>query len=301
MKIIKDAKYKSITSKAKKVGQVLDNTNPTEEDIHDAVVDLVSIMEYVVKKKLFLKNKVLIYELNSIEPNDIKHILKGTIKDRNTVGAFEAFNRYKLFYPKSKLVKQTKGIEILIRNRNELVHGLTLKEIQKKEDLIAFLSVVFPAFITDSKPILGALSIPKVNKEKTYTEKDIQKVYEDILLSKINNYNEYTSTASISNDSILINPNFNPPQPTVTTIFNPSFVPSSENYIIGNFGKEKCPRCTAQAMSRTNNGLSFSFFHTKSQDLYICSKCNLELTPTEYEMVKKLQKEGKIQERISFY
>lgn len=276
MKVIKDSKYKSVLNKIKQISDILDIDSPQEEEVHEAVVNFVNILEYIIKKKLFKKNKLLIYEFNSTNVDILKAIISEKVKNINTINVSNSFLRYKKFYPKSKLIKQEESIEILIENRNELIHSINLKNIQNKEDLIGILGSVFPILLLDSKEVLGVLTIAKVKKEKIYTEKDIQKIYEDNLLAKVN----------IKKD------------------INPLFVNGFNNLIENkqmffSFGSEICPRCSNFSLSKKIDApLIFSLVERISMgnnsDLYVCSKCNLELTPSEYDTIQKLKKEGKL-------
>ena len=294
-KIIKDSKYKSIVNRIKKITETIDTETPSEEDIHEAVINFATVFEYIIKKKLYIKNKLLIYEFNSSDIDVIKAVLEEKIKLKHTINALDAFSRYKKFYPKSKLIKQTEGVEILLKERNELIHNITIKNLQKKEDLIGILNKVFPLFLSDAEKVLGQLPSTKVKKEKVYTEKDIQKIYEDIVLSKIKNIERGPlATFSTITDTVQLS------SPTANIAINEPYFPIKATQAF-NYGDEYCPRCYNYSLARKLDSVFVfrtSLFDSKNNpDLYTCSKCNLELTVAEYETVQKLIKDGKITER----
>lgn len=272
MKIIKDSKYIFLISKIKKIRQILDTESPPEEDVHEAVIDFVLVFECVLKKTLYKKNKLLIYDLSLSNIDRINDVLRVQNRGIKTITALEAFSRCLKIFPRSKFSKHGKSVEILIKNRDELQHNIDIRNIQSKDELLGILADVFPAFLVEAEKVLGSLPPPaKVKKEKTYSETNIQNIYEKIVLSKIDNYN--ASPFLIINKNIDLTPT---------------------GYL---WGAETCPRCLAHSLSKKSqsNSVIFNFRSLRDDaDLYVCSSCNLELTNLEYEAVQKLKNEGKI-------
>jgi hypothetical protein len=139
--------------------------------------------------------------------------------------------------------------------------------MQNRDELVGILTSIFPTLIYEAQKILGVLPATKIKKEKSYSEKDIQNIYENIVLSKIKNYRNspvFSISSSIED-----------------------FTPASANLLA-----EICPRCSNRSLSKDYN--VFLFGRANNPDIYKCSNCKLELTNLEYDAVQKLKKEGKI-------
>ena len=278
MKINRDSKRIFLIYKIRKILEVIDSQNPTEEEIYQSIIDFILVFEYVIKKILYLKNKLLIYEFSlNIEKVDL--IIKNKKNSLHTITLNEALLRYIKIFPKSKLTKQKESIEILKVNRNILQHHIDIKNMQSKEELKGVLNNLFPVFLKESEKILGVIEHKKTKKEKTYSEKDIQEIYDNIVLSKIKNFNKNPFSLYEINKE------------------NPFNINDIENDIGLFIGNERCPRCSKLTLLKKyqqNFGLLISNFSNENIDFYSCSNCNLELTKLEYDTVQRLKKEGKI-------
>lgn len=297
MKIIKDSKHKLLIQKIKRVAEIIDSDNPSEENVYEAIIDFILVFEHVIKKILYAKNKLLIYNFD-LDINKVNVILKNQKNTLFTIQLSEALPRYIKIFPKSKLSKQEESVEILITNRNKLEHDIDIKNMQSKEEILGVLSGVFPIFLTEAEKVLGTLPSAKIKKEKTYSEKDIQNIYDSIVLSKIKNYKRNSFGISVmGNDVINLNPRIGvlADESTSIGVRAQSVLSKSINYSIGN---ERCPRCLSSSFSKKSqfNPVIFSSSLTSRNDpdLYICSNCNLELTDLEYDAVQRLKAEGKI-------
>jgi hypothetical protein len=296
MKIIKDSKHKLLIQKIKRVAEIIDSDSPSEENVYEAIIDFILVFEHVIKKILYAKNKLLIYNFD-LDINKVNVILKNQKNTLFTIQLSEALPRYIKIFPKSKLSKQEESIEILITNRNKLEHDIDIKNMQSKEEIMGVLSGVFPIFLTEAEKILGTLPSTKIKKEKTYSEKDIQNIYDSIVLSKIKNYKRNSfGILPVTSDEVT---NFNPrigmlADKSIYGARVSSVLSQGINYGIGN---ERCPRCSNFSFSKKSqlNSMIFSsVLNRGASDLYICSNCNLELTDLEYDAVQRLKAEGKI-------
>lgn len=281
MKIIKDSKYKLLVRKIKKIEEVIVSDNPTEEDVYESVVDFILVFEHAVKKILHTKNKLLIYKFD-LDIDKVNVILQNKKNTLFTIEVREALSRYLKIFPNSKLGKQGKSIEILISNRNQVEHSIDVKNMQTKEELLGILNSVFPIFLSESKKVFGVLPPvrppAKVKKEENYTEGDIQKIYDSIVLSKISNYKNDNIFVPGYPDNIFLNGNVN------------------HNFNSYSLNSESCPRCGGFYLSKKDQNPFVVWQRSlkDSPELYICSNCKLELTSLEYEAVQRLKKEGKI-------
>jgi len=248
-------------------------------------VDFVFVLEHILKKLLFKKNKLLIYSFN-LDIDKVNAVLKDKPHTFFTIQISESLPRFVKIFPRSKLCKHEASIGIIISNRNQLEHGIDLKNMQTKEQLAAVLSNVFPAFLIEAKKVLGALPSAKTKPEKSYSEKDIQNIYDDIVLSKINNYNENPfPTFALHNNTVDLN--------AANDVFASKFNINSGLY---NLLSEQCPRCFGYYFSKKQKDYGFilNISHQNDADLYVCSKCNLELTQLEYDAAQRLKNEGRI-------
>jgi hypothetical protein len=206
--------------------------------------------------------------------------------------------RYIKIFPKSKLSKQEESIEILITNRNKLEHDIDIKNMQSKEEILGVLGGVFPIFLIEAEKVLGVLPSAKIKKEKTYSEKDIQNIYDSIVLSKIKNYKRNSFGISVTSDEVI---SFNPRASVLADNSmaygaRASSVFGSQGISLG-LGNERCPRCSNFSFSKKsqlNSVIFVSSLNRGDPDLYVCSNCNLELTDLEYDAVQRLKSEGKI-------
>lgn len=295
MKIIKDSKHKLLIQKIKRISEIIDSDSPSEENIYEAIIDFILVFEHVVKKILYAKNKLLIYNFG-LDINKVNVILKNQKNTLFTIQLSEALPRYIKIFPKSKLSKQEESIEILITNRNKLEHDIDIKNMQSKEEIMGVLSAVFPIFLAEAEKVLGTLPSTKIKKEKTYSEKDIQNIYDSIVLSKIKNYKKNSFGISVTSDEVM---SFNPrigalADENIYSARVSSVLSQGMNYGLGN---ERCPRCSNFSFSKKsqfNSMILSSALNRSAPDLYICSNCNLELTDLEYDAVQRLKVEGKI-------
>jgi len=277
MKMTKDMKHSLLLQKLKRIIETVESKNPKDEDVYEVVLDFILALEHILKKILHKKNKLLIYNINLNNQNiDLaKTILEDRQEGVNSVQAKDALLRYVKIFPKSKLVRHQASIEILISNRNEIQHGINVKNMQSKEELLRVFNDVLPVFLEEAKKVLGVLPIMKMKADKVYAEKTVQSIYDNIVLSKITNYKK--------------------------DIFLPDSldnIGSSSNFYstLHNIGSELCPRCSNFSLSKKyqTDSIFNSLILNHDPDMYTCSKCNLELTKLEYEAVQRLIKEGKI-------
>lgn len=295
MKINKDTKYKLLIKKIKRIIEIINSKEPLEEDVYESVVDFIFVIEFLFKKRIEIKNKLLIYDYSKLKIDDIFTIIKGTNvnKDLHTIQISQALTIYIKFYKNSKLTKQGESLEILMFNRNQIEHGLNIKNMQSKKELLTILNNILPAFLLEAEKVLGTLPSVKINKENIQSEKEIQKIYNDLVLAKIRNYNNNytqlkTGILGVNNDynGILDINNCN-------NILSNENINLSSNILFNNINYDICPRCQSNSFSRLLPSL-YSFKFSDLPNLYYCTNCNLELTTLEYEAVKRLRKEGKI-------
>jgi hypothetical protein len=270
-----NSKIKLLISKAKKIAEVIGTDDPTEENVFESIIDFILILEHVLKSLIYDKNKLLIYNFNPSDNDQIVAILEKKDKSIFTIELSVALLRYFKIFPSSKLVTHGESLEILIKNRNQLEHGIEQRNMQSRDELIGILTSVFPDFLIIAEEVLGKLPpTKKPKKEKVYSEKDIQDIYEGIVLSKIggfqNNLHNFYSDR-------------------LSNISSPGMFSLSG---------EQCPRCSRFSLSKRDDSSPFisrrSLTYNLDSDIYVCASCNLELTEREYKAALKLKGEGKL-------
>lgn len=295
--MMKNPKHKLIIKKIKEIQALLESTQNKEEDVYSMVIDSISVIEHILKEKLYRKNKLLIYNFSISDMDKTIAILKEKKNSLHTIEIREALERYKKLFPKAKFSKNEASIEILRENRNQLEHGINIKNMGTKEDLLGVVASIFPIILEEVKNIVGDLSSLKIKKpEKTYSEKDIQSIYENLVLSKIKNYNQSIHATYEPLKLDVVKTEETPRllwAHTNNNLHNPYETVWANNF---NTASDLCPRCSNYSISKNRQSFSLGLGSNlyNKPDLYICSSCNLELTDLEYEAVKKLRKEGKL-------
>lgn len=263
--------------KTLKVREILNKQNSSEGEVFSVVIDMVFIVEQIVKIKLSEKNFLLIYK-KLPENSVIKPIINyEAIKDQKTLTANEALNLFKIFFPRSLITKNSQSLELLIEYRNELYHHIVPFKAIEKEKMIQLARTVYSTITDILKKYIGPLP-DKQDIKSTLTQEEIFELFKDSVQRKIRLTRLDSQSLNMRSDagfgklSIYKSPLME--------------VVAPRNYF--GHGDNVCPRCGNYSFKEVTPN---PYLAGNYEPYFECSICHLELTPEEYKIAKKILEE----------
>lgn len=262
-------KYDYLLQLYSRVNKYLSDSTQKPEDLQEVIVSFCIVVERVLKMKLHKKNPVLIFDASNLKSDDAISAIALQKEDSiETINIYSAMARFKILFKKVLLDEEVIAIRDIYKVRNSLVHGYVSEEkiIVDKEDIVKKMSFIWPKISDLTKSLLGKERILSSKPKKTYTELEFKKALVEELLKKIN-------------------------QPVKDVYF-------IQDSVLYSAGGIRCPRCHSRSFNKRddifneNGGLGLidpSLFSIKRysqsySEIYKCSKCNLELTQSEYDL-----------------
>jgi len=271
---LEEGRKKLITKKLDSVANTLRKKSVHKGDLLEAVLNLTFVLEQFFKIKIAKKNILLVYS-KLPETDQIKKILnKECVENNNTIKALDAFNLFKILFPKTRLAKQKQSVELIITARNEIYHHIVPYKKINNAELQKLVLTTFHALINDSQTVFK-YKAPAKQEGTTFTTEEVEKIFDKVVEKKIQ-----------KRDSLFT------PGMTIAGYYNE---PLPISGILSTTGLE-CPRCGFYTLQSPTEDLSFVLSASRSFApgvLYKCQNCHLELTEEEYEAVQRIQKKNK--------
>ncbi|MDB5188239.1 MAG: hypothetical protein JWO50_759 [Candidatus Kaiserbacteria bacterium] len=264
---ISKSRKELLKQKVLRIRKVIDKNKAESFEVYELVLDVVYLIEQVLKIKLVEKNPLLIYD-KIPSGNDLVNAVEGkAAENENTVLVGKALLLYRMFNSDSEIAKtQLKVFEVLFLYRNELYHNVLPFTSVKPITLIKLSREAFNALLPELNTILG-----KVEKLKStddgISKDEVVALFRESVKRKI----------SIGK--------FVPYRFGAFSMFEPQ-----DDFIYA-FGNNKCPRCGSYTLKEESAVTAWRWQEGIVSPYFACSKCHLELTPEEYEEAKKIMRE----------
>ncbi|MDD2657644.1 MAG: hypothetical protein PHD04_03240 [Candidatus Pacebacteria bacterium] len=258
-----------LKEKALRIQNILNATDPSAEDVYSTVLDLVFLLEQIIKIRIGQKNLLLIYKEMPKNQNIKKILNHEAVEGVHTLQISAALELFKILYPKSQITKGSSTAGVLIESRNELYHHVVPYKKYPRETLLKLSHDLYSIQLSDLKSIIGEIPPIKNGSEKISRE-EVANLFKDLVRQKMSlgEYLPYGLGYS------------------ALSVMSPS--------VVGTWGTEKCPRCGMFTFSEKSPPLfRISYQIPGKIDIayYQCTNCHLELTPEEYSVAKEIMRE----------
>lgn len=250
---------KILGEKTLQIRNALEKVDSSEFEIALAVVDVIFVLEQVLKIKIAEENILLVYtEL----PKDVnlKDVLEhASVANLHTVRIIPALERFKILFPESDITKNSQSAVLLSSYRNEIYHHVV--PIQETESLASLVQNLFGAMLGELEGIIGPMAkLSGVKRE--LTKEEVAELFEDSIRRKL----------ALGNHT--------------RDLFMPYDGLSGTDSIYG--FPSMCPRCRRRSFAESRQQSIFVYQGGAGEPYYQCSNCHLELTTEEYEVAKKI-------------
>ncbi|MEI6352906.1 MAG: hypothetical protein WCO35_03150 [Candidatus Nomurabacteria bacterium] len=274
---IKDYAYISkLYSEIKNTLKSKNNINLVEK--LSLVVNFCVLLEKLIKLRLSVENKLLVYYGKSFNDDFIFGILKDKIPPTSFEAKTKTFNEANNLF--NKLFDVFSENEILLLDniyniRNAIVHSYFQdnKILDSEENIIKDISTILDKVNSLLEEMFGkeAIASIKIGGEEKYSKEELEEVLREQVRKKIL-YGRNKRTNYFFDKLSMI---------------------KTEEYSFPNNGLS-CPACgnySLEGKDIENNfyPIAVSVFNYKDKDIYICSKCGLQLTKREYEIAKEIK------------
>ena len=281
---MKKTDHKYLLSIYNRVDELLSRENLKKEDLPDLIVYFCTVIEKILKIKLYNKNPFLVFELSSIgTENLISRLATKKDVELNTLRVGNVLDRFAMIFKKTLNPSEIETIKEIYKLRNFYIHGY--KEDNKivgldVEKVVNQMGTIWERINKITVSLFGKENIKNSRPKKTYTEKEFEKAFEDEVGKMITPKREFGLVTAYT--TIPLVDRYNLVQRVGNLIDPITQQPISFNY----FG-ERCPRCNSSNFSLTGNEL---YSYVQVPKLYKCEDCHLELTEKQYEIAKKIKK-----------
>lgn len=256
-----------------------------ESDLPEIVIAFCIVIEKIFKIKLYKENPVLVYENAKIkDSNALISVIKGKELNIDTIKIRESIARYKLMFDGEFSDDEMQVLIDIYNIRNHFVHGFKSDEdiLTDRENIVKKMGTVWEKISVMAVATFGKRIIKANEPKKKYSKEELENVLTEEVRKKIESYENKNSDFLHAGTFAFAHSNDYSCRPI-------------------DFSGEICPRCGACGFSKSDNGVnSLEFIRVNtnplsayplspSSNLYVCKKCNLELTEKEYEIAKKLK------------
>lgn len=259
-----------LKEKALRIRSVLNTADSSNEDVYSAILDLVFLLEQIVKMRIGQKSVLLIYKELPKNQHVKKVLGQETVEGVHTLQISAALELFKVLYPKSQITKGSSTAGILIEARNELYHHVIPYKKYPKETLLKLSHELYSIQLSDLKTIIGEIPPAKKSPEKISKE-ELAGLFKDLVKQKMS-MGEYLPYGIGYSSLDVVSPS-----------------------VVGMWGTEKCPRCGMYTFSEKSPPLFSVSFRMSGGGVgvsyYQCTNCHLELTPEEYAVAKEIMGE----------
>jgi DNA-directed RNA polymerase subunit RPC12/RpoP len=261
-----------LLQKARQVSDILNDDTRSDSEIYTAVLDLVYILEQVIKFKVAEENFLLIYPKLPSEANLKQTLNYEAIESQYTHKIIDIFRSFKILFPDSEVTKNAQSIELLVQKRNEICHHIVaIKE--NTEELLQLARTVYGAQLDTLQSIVG--TVPPA-KRSTLTHKQVAELFEASVRKKLE------MKKSPFPYMYAIEDNLN------TMVVQPAGIYG------GLYVNDRCPRCNHYAFGKPRPTMDyFTVSLSSKEESYKCTSCGLELTDEEYRVAQKILHEDR--------
>lgn len=280
----KKVEYKYLLQQYLKVDNFLVSENASDENLPDIIISFCTVVEKILKIKLYKRNPLLIFDVAKFKEDDALCIVsKKKEKEIETIKIQQLLGRFKLIFNKVFSEEELAVLKDLYDIRNFFIHSYKpdTEASFDSEDIIKKMGTIWDRISTQAVVLFGKGIKKAVEPKKKYSEAEL----EQVLMREV--------AAKIRNDQNLA--------------AYPFRAISAGYTMLGSSGSEICPRCRNNTFSFEPFGYSDLIsspassysaltlgdaYLGKFSDLYRCSVCNLELTKKEYEIAKRIMTDG---------
>lgn len=287
-------KHKYLLQKAKFVNSSLAKSSIGDEDFFDVIVSFCTVVEKLLKIKLYSKNPVLAYlSDNGKQFNDPDSVIAISLKrdvDINSAKMVDTLKIYKKVFPKSIRDEEIELIISIYKLRNHLMHSQKEDKhfIFEESDVIKKMTIVWENRIQKiAVAFFGKNNIKQTKNSKKYSEQELQEILKEEVRKLISNHRQNGSLL-ISNYVHSVTDRVDPG--ALTSVVKDVSADVLNGYAISKtlFRGEFCPRCKNSSFKHEMNQPLTIFELNYTPELWKCSICGLELTEKQYEIAKKL-------------
>lgn len=291
----KEKEFKYLLSLYRKVDSFLSNKD-RDDFLDDILVCFCTVVEKILKIKLYKKNQLLIFEKSHISNIDsLTAIINKKDKNIETIKFNDVIDRTVSIF-KNRIIDETEGqlLKDVYKIRNSLIHSHK-KDNQKlyedSDSLIKIMRTLWSKISIEAIKFYGR-DIQKTPKKLVdiYTKNELDKILEEEVKKKLkalSKDNQGESLGQFINRPLTVDSTFG------ISNYDLNIGPRQRlTYRAGMDLKSltTCPRCGLYGLYKEDDPFSL-LLEEKEDGIYKCPNCNIELTEKEYEIAKKIKKE----------